>query len=81
MKKQKKQESRRTYLTFSVIDDKTIKFKFGRTTYVLDCSAVNNSYISGAYGNAAGLSAKKEIGSQSNIWKSLAEHLERVENE
>tara|TARA_B100000035_G_C20503767_1_gene337987 strand:+ start:189 stop:434 length:246 start_codon:yes stop_codon:yes gene_type:complete len=81
MKKQKKQESRRTYLTFSVIDDKTIKFKFGRTTYVLDCSEENNSYISGAYGNAAGLLAKKEISLQSKIWKALAEHLERVENE
>ena len=64
-----------------MIDAKTIKFKFGRTTYVLDCSEENNSYISGAHGNAARLLAKKEIGLQSRIWKTLAEHLERVENE
>ena len=38
MKKQKKLESKKTYLTFSVVDDKTIKFKFGRSTYVLDYS-------------------------------------------
>ncbi len=81
MKKQKKLESKKTHLTFSVVDDKTIKFNFGRSTYILDCSEENNSYISRAYGNAAGLLAKKEISSQSKIWKTLAEHLERVENE
>ena len=81
MKKQKKLESKKTYLTFSVVDDKTIKFKFGRSTYVLDCSEENNSYISRGDGNAAGLLAKKEISSQFKIWKALAEHLERVEKD
>lgn len=81
MKKQKKIESKKTHLTFSVVDDNTIKFKFGRGTYVLDCSEENNSYISRGYGNAAGLLAKKEISTQAKIWKKLAEHIERVEKD
>ena len=41
----------------------------------------NNSYISRGYGNAAGLLAKIEISTQAKIWKTLAEHIERVEKD
>ena len=74
-------DQNKTYINCEIIEDKRIKIRVGRSTYILDCSEEKDAKFTHAYGNAAGLFGKIDIKSQSQIWKHIFDHIERIEKE
>ncbi len=74
-------DQKKTYINCEIIEDKRIKIRVGRSTYILDCSEEEDAKFTHAYGNAAGLYGKIDIKSQSQIWKQIFDHIERIEKE
>ena len=74
-------EENKTFINCEITENKKIKIRVGRNTYILDCSEEKDAKFTHAYGNAAGSYGKINIKSQSQIWEHIFNHIERVEKE